>query len=352
MRVGLDQAGDVLAPVAAADVEEEVIADPRELPLEDLRGFLPRRDHRGHLDGGSGVDHRDPVLIETEVLHGIGRRALGHRQDVVGHAHDAEPREPAREVERVGIDVVLGEDQRDQVVQGDHEPHARPPGPVRPLLLQRHRGRGPLEWRGDVVDRRLGVRLGAPAAHPAQLAGALEEVHRGRHREEGRQPDRVDDVGGDAQQRLGRLRGLTGDAAFEVGRVLAALDVDPDAPVWQRHQSEEPARLATTIRSATTQPVRASSSDASSEPFREPLPPDPPATPITSIPSSESRSCDPLQLGGVGPSGRPHIEHGPETPPARIPVLQPVHLGHVEAARGERDTGLLATAPHHQHRAG
>jgi len=55
-----------------------------------------------------------------------------------------------------------------------------------------------------------------------------------------------------------RLVGLN-HIALEVGDVLAALDVDPDAAAWQGHQPEEVVRRATTIRSATAQPASSSS---------------------------------------------------------------------------------------------
>src|SRR5262249_61031467 len=93
---------------------------------------------------------------------------------------------------------------------------------------------------------------------------------------------RVEGVGCAAQPRLRRLGGLAGDPTLEVRDVLAALNVDPDAPAWQRHQPDLVVRRATTMRSATAQPA-SSPRASSSEPL--PLAPEPLATSITRAPS-------------------------------------------------------------------
>ena len=137
--VAADRALEVLAVVDASDVEQVAGPDLGQRGAQDRVGLLASLDEGGEAVGDPRVDHGDPLLRHVEVLHRVVGGLLGDGEDLLGGAEQAEAGDPGRRhVAPVRV-VALAHDQRDQVVEGDHQPRAAaprsarsPPGRARP----------------------------------------------------------------------------------------------------------------------------------------------------------------------------------------------------------------------------
>ena len=225
--VAVDRTEHVLAGIVPADVEHEAIAQAGKRASQCLLRLLARADQRREAVGDAAVDDGDAAGVDSEVLDRVGRGLLGDREGVVGPPQQAEAGEVGRLGDRLGLEVAIPEDQRDEVVESDHGSDPRRPRPARPDVFERG---GQVHRRGDVMDRRQPGGRRKAVGRPVEPLRADHRIQHGGDRQLGIQVNGADHLGGQLVQRRELLADEAADAALGVVDALRALGIDPDAP--------------------------------------------------------------------------------------------------------------------------